>query len=926
MGTRTLSCALLFWGLGITGALAGTITVPGDYPTIQAAIDAAPAGAVIQLQPGHYHEHLKLYSITRTLTLRGDPSNPSTVIIDGDGASDAVLRVVDSGSTLVVEGVTITGGRGLSGNGGGLFMANSQAVFRDCAFIGNAADMGGAAFILTSGGLFERCVFRSNTSNKIGGAVLMHDGSSTAFSACQFLDNQAGLGDPQSAYGGGLVVNDSSATFVGCAILGNRSRYAAGGIAVTASFDRPSALITMRDTTISNNVAERADPSLPPAEGGGMHIEDNVHAVLERCQIRGNVAHRGGGLNAYRAHYTVIDSMIEDNQANVIAGSGGTGGGIFAASVNTAQPTRRPAVVELTRTVVRRNTADVGGGIFIGGDFGGLTSNHASLTVTDSLVARNTATSRGGGIDADRTDSSIVRTMIVLNVVAPPQGSYGGGILSAAGSNLTISNSTIAGNEAADQGGGVYADQGGRLDIADSELFANLAHSSGGVGGGALAIGQAAGPVVGPIGGSVTRTVIADNGPNYQVYEADCDLPHWSAITYTGNTIHSATAETYFRSCNGASASVAAFNALTGKASGNVDAPASFARFAAVPGTIAAGRSSVLAWCVPGAMTLSLDGGGGAVNGETNSADVTPDATTTYTLLLGPAPLGTATVTLTCAGLGTPFLRSPANGASSGDATSATLQWWEAPGATSYDVYLDTSDDPTTLVAQDVTATSITVPGLQTGSSYGWKVVAKSLQCATPTESPLFTFRADAVPSACSFDDRFDSGSADGWERRGAGSIHVIDGRLRLTGARLLTVTPPAPAMGEGSFSVSLLFEGRLRGQARLLFAYRAKRTYRELLVQNTGRLRLAERTGSARRVVARTRRPLTTGAPIALRIDVASDATTVLLDGTEVLRGSFRGPAEGVFAIRAVGSTIEIDDVCIASPAASGGLIVPVR
>jgi hypothetical protein len=71
-------------------AVAGTtIRVPEDYSTIQAAVNAASSGDVIDVAPGTYRETI---AIDRSITLRGrvyDPVRPgmNTTIVDGRGSS-----------------------------------------------------------------------------------------------------------------------------------------------------------------------------------------------------------------------------------------------------------------------------------------------------------------------------------------------------------------------------------------------------------------------------------------------------------------------------------------------------------------------------------------------------------------------------------------------------------------------------------------------------------------------------------------------------------------------------------------------------------------------------------------------------------------------------------------------------------------------
>ena len=103
-----------------------------------------------------------------------------------------------------------------------------------------------------------------------------------------------------------------------------------------------------------------------------MHVEDNATATLTRTRVLRNRAGTGAGLNAYRARYDIVDSVIEANVAVPTAtapATTGFGGGIAASSNNPAPPLGPGSIVNLTRTLVRNNTATVaGGGIAMVGD------------------------------------------------------------------------------------------------------------------------------------------------------------------------------------------------------------------------------------------------------------------------------------------------------------------------------------------------------------------------------------------------------------------------------------------------------------------------------------------------------------------------------------------------------------------------------
>src|SRR5215510_1647059 len=63
------------------------IKVPGDYPTIQAAINAAGTGDIIQVRPGVYNENITISKPVSLVAESFDQVDPTknTTVIDGGG-------------------------------------------------------------------------------------------------------------------------------------------------------------------------------------------------------------------------------------------------------------------------------------------------------------------------------------------------------------------------------------------------------------------------------------------------------------------------------------------------------------------------------------------------------------------------------------------------------------------------------------------------------------------------------------------------------------------------------------------------------------------------------------------------------------------------------------------------------------------------
>jgi len=103
-------------------------------------------------------------------------------------------------------------------------------------------------------------------------------------------------------------------------------------------------------------------------------------------------------------------------------------------------------------------------------------------------------------------------------------------------------------------------------------------------------------------------------------------------------------------------------------------------------------------------------------------------------------------------------LGAPSNGAT-GVATSTSLSWSVASGATSYDVYFGTSSSPA--LYQNTTSTSLAVSALSNNTIYYWRVVAKNA-CGSAASSGTNSFTTVATGPVTLINEGAETGAA-GW-------------------------------------------------------------------------------------------------------------------------------------------------------------------
>ena len=221
--------ALAFVG----SAVAGTINVPagGD---IQAAINGASDGDIIQLEAGEYFPAATIDTLGKAVTLRGVPGKGKdgapTTVIDGQDSIRVLRCSSGEGADTVFENLLITGGLA-EGNfpdnlGGGIFIDVSSPTLTNCTFTGNSATYGGGMFNASgSSPTLTDCSFTNNSADGNGGGMNNSFDSSPTLTDCSFTNNSA------DGNGGGMYNYDNShPTLTDCTFAGNSATNWGGGM------------------------------------------------------------------------------------------------------------------------------------------------------------------------------------------------------------------------------------------------------------------------------------------------------------------------------------------------------------------------------------------------------------------------------------------------------------------------------------------------------------------------------------------------------------------------------------------------------------------------------------------------------------------------------------------------------------------------
>ena len=211
-------------------------------------------------------------------------------------------------------------------------------------------------------------------------------------------------------------------------------------------------------------------------QGGGVHIENSQNVTIDHCTIQNNktteVSKNGTDVSvgAGGGVFVSDNSHVTITDSQILDNTGTRGGGIY---------TEHSTVEVVEKSEIKNNIAtDVPSGASNSnkGLGGGIYSFDSTLTVTDSTISGN---------EAKGSTSTIIYNDGELS--SSTLGNGGGGICAVGKkSDVTLDKVTVTGNKATSNvstnlgaGGGIEA-QGGKLTVKDSTISNNNARGNGG--------------------------------------------------------------------------------------------------------------------------------------------------------------------------------------------------------------------------------------------------------------------------------------------------------------------------------------------------------------------------------------------------------------------------------------------------------------
>jgi len=268
--------------------------VPTDYPTIQAAINAAGQTDEIEIDPGVYSgfgfRDLDLLGKTVVIIAA---KGPGTVIIDlggSEGEPHRFINLTNNGANNIGLTYWLTFRNGNADEGGFARLDGSAFLAHECVFEDFHSEQGGVFWSRNAQVRLSNCIFRNSSATT--GGVIHYDGGTSFVDACTFDGNTA-------TDGGAISVANGTLNVTNCLFTDN-SATSSGGAAYSTGGD-----LSLLHCTLVRNAATIG--------GGVAHVAGNT--LIANAIIRDNTATSSPELHG--------GSTVQ--HSNILGGHAGTG-------------------------------------------------------------------------------------------------------------------------------------------------------------------------------------------------------------------------------------------------------------------------------------------------------------------------------------------------------------------------------------------------------------------------------------------------------------------------------------------------------------------------------------------------------------------------------------------------------------------------
>lgn len=392
----------------------------------------------------------------------------------------------------------------------GITMHYAEMTFVNCSFLNNRTTSnyaaGGAVQVsLTSRALFVNSIWNGNTTKTTGAAIEVQDHAQVYIHNSLFINNRTNLaGHSATAAGGAIHIGNSTVRISNSRFENNQAGYVGGAVYAIGQYDNAirTDVIISNSTFVSNKAVN--DPSVPlsyPTEGGAVHVESNARLRIYSSRFIYNTSQVGGGANAYRGILEIYNSVFLGNTALSSNGRnslGGFGGAVSAVSNDTASDgsNNYPS----TNVTIRNSyfqgrygsvstVTQVGGAIYVAGDqvrnyglfgvakMGTTATNRAVLTLDQSVfVELDTVDPAGksasaGAVCTDMASATISNVLVTRSDAEGTQ-SFGGAMEFIDQSDVAINYITLVDNSAKMYGGTFFA-AGSNVTVNNSSFLIN---------------------------------------------------------------------------------------------------------------------------------------------------------------------------------------------------------------------------------------------------------------------------------------------------------------------------------------------------------------------------------------------------------------------------------------------------------------------